>query len=58
MTQGPGDTNGALVEERWVLTKYEGELSYEDIASGEHEPVETIVIVNDEVVERTVKEDN
>lgn len=59
MTEGPGDVNGALVEERWVLTKYEGDLTEADIASGEHTPVETITIVNDEVtVETHQKEEN
>ena len=54
----PGDITGALIEERAELAKYEGDLTEEDIASGQHEPVETITIVNGEVVEKWVKEDN
>jgi hypothetical protein len=54
----PIDENTPLIEERAVLAKYDGDLTEEDIASGEHEPVETITIVDGEIVEHWVKEDN
>jgi hypothetical protein len=57
MTEVPGDENGALIEERVVLAKFDGDLTQEEIDTGEHDPVETITIVNGEVVDHWVKED-
>lgn len=57
MTTGPGDENTPLIEERAVLAKYDGDLTEEQIASGAHEPVETITIVDGEIVEHWVKEE-
>lgn len=54
----PIDENTPLIEERAVLSKYDGDLTEADIASGAHEPVETITIVDGEIVEHWVKEDN
>jgi len=53
----PIDENTPLIEERAVLAKYDGDLTEEDIASGQHEPVETITIVDGEIVEHWIKEE-
>lgn len=53
------ETNQVAAIERMVLNKYDGNLTDEQMESGEFQPVETIILnSNGEVIEHYVKEDN